>query len=142
MPTMVFISLPITDMERSRAFYEGVGWSINPSFSDDNGMCVVISDTIFVMAMKREFLQTFTDKPIVDPLTTLQTQTALSVDSRDDVDAMLARATAAGGTETGDPQDLGFMYSRDFEDPDGNHFSALWMDPAAAEQGPPDSPAE
>lgn len=132
MATQIFVSLPTSDLERAKAFYTGLGWPINPQLSDDNGACFIVSDDIFIMIMTREFLATFTDKPIVDPSKMLQTQTGLSADSRDDVDALLEKAIAAGGTEDQEPQDYGFMYSRDFEDPDGNHFGIIWTDPAAS----------
>ena len=88
------------------------------------------------MVLTREFFGTFTQKQIPDPHTHAMVQTALSADSREAVDAMLEKVKAAGGTEPKDAQDYGFMYSRDFEDPDGNEFSVLWMDPNAAEVGP------
>lgn len=136
MATQVFISLPTTDLDRSKAFFTGLGWRIEPNFTDENAACVVVDENVYVMMLKKEYLATFTDKPIVDPATSLQTQTALSQGSRDDVDALLDKALAAGGKEPHPVQDAGFMYARDFEDPDGNVFSAMWMDPKAAEQGP------
>lgn len=136
MSTQVFVNLPTSDLDRSKSFYEGLGWRIEPNFTDENAACVVVDENIFLMVLTRDFFATFTDKPIIDPATHLQVQTALSCDSRDDVDAMLEKALAAGGKEPRPAQDMGFMYSRDFEDPDGNWFSILWMDPKAAEGGP------
>ena len=131
MATQVFVNLPTTDLARSRAFFDGLGWRIEPQFSDDNAICVVVSDTIYLMVLTREFFQTFTDKPIADPAVSVQVETALSRDSRDEVDALVDAAVTAGGSEPRSPQDLGFMYSRSFEDPDGNLFSAVHMDPDA-----------
>ena len=136
MATQVFVNLPTTDLERAKAFYTGLGWKIEPNFTDDNAACIVIDVNVFLMVLTREFFATFTDKPIADPKTSLQVQTALSSDSRAAVDALAERALAAGGREPRDAQDIGFMYSRSFEDPDGNLFSTLWMDPVAAESGP------
>lgn len=136
MATQVFINLPTRDLDRSKAFFEGLGWRIEPNFTDLNGACVVIDESIYLMMLTYDFFATFTDKPIMDPATQLQVQTALSRESRDEVDALLEKALASGGKEPRPPQDMGFMYSRDFEDPDGNWFSILWMDPKAAEQGP------
>ena len=136
MATSVFVNIPTNDLERAKAFFSGIGWKINPLFTDENATCVVISDTIYLMVLTREFFATFTDKPIVDPATALQVETAISVDSREEVDAFIGKVTAAGGTEHREAQDYGFMYARDFEDPDGNLFSVLWMDPIASEQGP------
>ncbi|MEY2848928.1 MAG: hypothetical protein RI885_1593 [Actinomycetota bacterium] len=136
MATSVFVNLPTHDLDRSKAFFTGLGWTINPLFTDENAACVVIDDNLFLMVLTRDFFATFTDKAIVDPQTAVQVQTAFSRESREEVDAMLEKVIAAGGTEHRETQDYGFMYARDFEDPDGNLFSALWMDPQAAEQGP------
>ncbi|WP_166878599.1 VOC family protein [Salinibacterium sp. ZJ450] len=136
MATDIFVNLPTSDLDRSKAFFEGLGWKINPLFTDENAACVVIDEHVYLMVLTRDFFSTFTDKPIADPSTSLQVETAFSRDSREAVDAILEKAIAAGGTEHRQPQDYDFMYARDFEDPDGNLFSALWMDPVAAEKGP------
>ncbi|GAA4423894.1 VOC family protein [Georgenia halophila] len=136
MSTKIFVNLPTTDLERAKSFFTGLGWEINPNFTDDNAACVVIDEDIYLMILKREFFATFTDKPIADPKTSLQVETALSSESRETVDRMLEKALAAGGTEPRPVQDYGFMYARDFEDPDGNLFSVLYMDPVAQEKGP------
>lgn len=132
----IFVNIPTSDLARSKTFFEGIGWQIEPNFTDHNAACVRIDEAIYLMVLTREFFATFTDKPIVDPAAALQVETALSLDSRADVDAMIERAVAAGGVEHRTPQEMGFMYARDFEDPDGNLFSVFWMDPVAAEQGP------
>ena len=136
MATQVFVNLPTADLNRAKEFYTKLGWRIEPNFTDDNAACVVIDENVYLMILTREFFATFTDKPIADPKTSLQVETALSSDSREAVDALAERALAAGGVEPRGPQDEGFMYSRSFEDPDGNLFSTLWMEPLAAEQGP------
>lgn len=136
MVTSIFVNLPTSDLDRSKGFFEALGWSINPLFTDENAACIVIEENLFLMVLTRDFFATFTDKPIADPSTSMMTQTAFSRDSREDVDAILEKALAAGATEPRAAQDYGFMYARDFQDPDGNEFSALWMDPVAAEQGP------
>ncbi|MFF2370790.1 VOC family protein [Agromyces sp. NPDC058110] len=134
--TSIFVNFPTTDLDRAKAFYEALGFSINPAFTDDNAACVVLSDTIYFMVLKREYLATFTDKQIIDPKTHAQMSIALSRDSRDEVDEVLAKGLAAGGSEPREPQDYGFMYARDLDDPDGNNLSFVYMDPVAAEQGP------
>lgn len=131
MPTNIFVNIPTSDLERSKAFFRGLGWRISERFTDENAACVVVDDRIFLMVLTRDFFATFTDKPIVDPHEHLQLEVALSVDSRDDVDALIDRAVAAGGREHRTAQDLGFMYSRDFEDPDGNLFAAVYLEPRA-----------
>ena len=134
--TSIFVNLPTTDLDRSKAFYEALGFSINPLFTDENAACVVLGDNIYFMVLTREYLGTFTDKQIIDPKTQAQVSIALSRDSREDVDDVLARGLAAGGSEPREAQDYGFMYSRDLDDPDGNNLSFLFMEPAAAEMGP------
>ncbi|WP_104081712.1 VOC family protein [Cryobacterium sp. Y11] len=136
MVTRIFVNLPTSDLERSKAFFTGLGWTVNPAFTDENAACIVIEEHLYLMVLTRDFFATFTDKPIADPRTAVMTQTAFTRDSREDVDAMLEKALAGGATEPREPQDYGFMYARDFQDPDGNEFSAFWMDPVAAEKGP------
>lgn len=136
MPTMIFVNLPVTDLDRAKAFYEALGWSINPLFTDENAACVVVSDSIFVMILRREYFQTFTAKPIGDPSATAQVAVAISRDSREAVAEIADAAVAAGGTRSREPQDYGFMVQQQVEDPDGNILEFLWMDPKAAEQGP------
>jgi len=134
--THIFVNLPTTDLERSKAFYTALGCDINPLFTDDNAACIVWDENVFFMVLTREYFATFTDKTVADPQTTAQVLTALSRESRDDVDATLDRGLAAGGTEPKPAQDYGFMYSRDLEDPDGNVLEFVYMDPQAAEEGP------
>ena len=125
MPTQIFVNIPTTDLERSKHFYEGLRWTINPNLTDENAACVIVSVHIYLMILTREFFATFTDKPTIDPATSLQTQTGLSADSREGVDALAEKAKAAGAHANSEAQDYGFMYSRDFDDPDGNHFAIL-----------------
>jgi predicted lactoylglutathione lyase len=130
MALQIFVNLPVRDLDASKAFFEALGYSINPQFTDENASSVVLSDTIFVMLLTEEYYQTFTHKAIADAGTTSEVQNALSVDSREAVDAILEKALAAGATEPKPAQDHGFMYSRGFEDLDGHHWDYLWMDPA------------
>ena len=134
--TSIFVNLPTTDLDRSKAFYEALGFSINPLFTDENAACVVLDENIYFMVLTREYLGTFTDKQIIDTKTQAQTSISFTRDSRDEVDAVLALGLAAGGSEPREAQDYGFMYSRDLEDPDGNILGFLYMEPAAVEQGP------
>lgn len=139
MVSSVFVNLPSSDLDRARNFYTALGASINPNFSDDNAICVVWNDTVYFMVLRRDYLQTFTEKPIIDTAEQAQALVALSVESRDAVDALLGSGVAAGGSEPKEASDLGFMYSRMLEDPDGNILEFLWMDPAAAQEGPPEA---
>jgi hypothetical protein len=134
---MIFINLPVTDLDRSISFYEAVGGRKEPKFSNDRAAMIVLSDTISVMLLTHDFYSTFTGKPIADAHRTSQVLLALSVDSVADVDATIDKAFAAGGkADPGPKQEMGgLMYGRSFEDPDGHHWEIMWMDATAAEQG-------
>lgn len=136
MPRTIFLSYPVTDLERSRAFYTALGATVDPRFTDEKAVCLKWDENIFFMVLKRDFFASFTDKQIVDPATAAQVQSAFSCESREDVDAVAEAGLAAGGTEAGEPQDLGFMYTRDLEDPDGNVVAFMYMEPQVVEQGP------
>ncbi|GAA3755390.1 VOC family protein [Microbacterium kribbense] len=136
MATNIFVNLPTNDLERSKAFYAALGTSLNPQFTDDNAACIVWDDNVFFMVLRREFFATFTDKPIGDPAVSVQASTAFSCDSREEVDRIIEAGLAAGGAEPRPAQDLGFMYSRDLDDPDGNSLGFLYMAPEAVEVGP------
>ena len=133
---MIFVNLPITDLAATTRFYEAIGCVKNPQFSDDNAVSMVWSDTIYFMLLKKEFFATFTPKEIADARRSSEVLVALSFDSREAVDAFASAAGKAGGrADIRPPQDMGFMYSRSIEDPDGHVFEPFWMDPAAAEGG-------
>ena len=135
MPQMIFVNLPVADLPRAKAFYESIGAVNEPKFTNDHAACMVLSDTIYVMLLTHPFFQGFTDKKIADAHGTCQVLLCISRDSRAEVDAMTDQAMAAGGRETRPAQDMGMMYCRSFEDPDGHIWEPMWMDPAAAEQG-------
>jgi predicted lactoylglutathione lyase len=138
MPKMIFINLPVQDLAASTRFYEAIGCTKNPQFSDDNASSMVWSDAITFQLLSRDYYATFTSKPIADAHKTSAMLIALSRDSREEVDAIVAAAASAGGkADIRKPQDLGFMYLRTFEDPDGHTFEPAWMNPEAmaGEQG-------
>lgn len=132
MTRMIFINLPVTDLERSMAFYEAVGFTNNPQFTNDQAAAMAWSDEIVVMLLTHEFWKTFTDKALPDAHSVAQVLLCLSQDSREAVDAIVSRAVAVGGRSEPTPdQDLGFMYGRSFEDPDGHIWENVSMDMAA-----------
>jgi predicted lactoylglutathione lyase len=137
MSKMIFINLPVTDLDRSIAFYEAVGARKEPKFSNGAAAMMVFSESISVMLLTAPFYSTFTSKPIADAHETSQMLLCLSADNVDDVDAMVEKAGGAGGVADPSPkQDMGgLMYGRSFEDPDGHHWEIMWMDAKAAEQG-------
>ena len=135
MTKMIFVNLPVTDLLRSRAFYEALGFTNNPQFSDDTAACMVWSEAINVMLLTHEKWRGFTSRPI-PPATASEVMLALSCDSRDAVDRMNEAASGQGGTADINPkQDLGFMYNRNLADPDGHVWEAMWMDLAAIPSG-------
>ncbi|MFI5674575.1 VOC family protein [Streptomyces cellulosae] len=130
---MIFVNLPVNDLDASKKFFTELGYSINPQFSDENAASVVISDTIVAMLLTKPFYATFTKKEIADATKTSEVLVALSAESREKVDELVDKALAAGGSPAGETQDHGFMYGRSFDDPDGHTWEVVWMDPAAVE---------
>jgi predicted lactoylglutathione lyase len=131
MSKMIFISLPVTDIEASITFYKSIGFVANPQFSDDSTACMVWSEEIKVMLLTHTKWKTFTTRPI-PPSTSSEVGFNLSCESREIVDVMNEAALANGGIADINPiQDLGFMYGRDMADPDGHIWGAFWMDATA-----------
>lgn len=131
MTRMIFVNLPGTDLAASMAFYEALGFTNNPQFTDETAACMVWSEAISVMLLTHDKWRTFTSRPI-PPKTSSEVLLAISLDSRDAVDAMNEAASAHGGTADINPkQDLGFMYNRNLADPDGHVWEAFWMDVSA-----------
>ncbi|MDB5738222.1 MAG: lactoylglutathione lyase [Sphingomonas bacterium] len=138
MPKMIFINLPVTDVARSTTFYEAIGATKNPMFSDASASCMVFSETIYAMLVGHEKYRGFTSRKIPNAHETAQMALCVSEESRADVDKIIAAAAAAGGVgDVNPPEDHGFMYQRSFADPDGHIWEPMWMDPAAAAGGPP-----
>jgi hypothetical protein len=129
---MIFVNLPVTDLDRSVAFYKALGAEQNAQFSDDTAAMMTLSDTIHVMLLTHDKFRQFTSKTIADPRESVQVLLALGLDSREAVDDITEKALAAGGRQVHDPEDYGWMYSRAFEDPDGHGWGPMWMDVAAA----------
>jgi predicted lactoylglutathione lyase len=127
----IFVNLPVADVAKSRLFYQALGLSINEQFSSEDAACVVVSDQIFVMILRRDFFKTFTALPLGEPAQNVSSLFALSCDGREVVDSMTNAALAAGGSEPMPARDLGFMYNRVFSDLDGHLFEPFWMDPTA-----------
>ncbi len=133
MATKMFVNLPVKDLNRSVGFFEKLGYSFNPQFTDENATCMIIGEDIYAMLLVESFFKTFTPKPIADAKTTTEVLVALSMDSRDEVTHIVETALAAGAGRYKDPDDQGFMYTWGFEDPDGHIWEYFWMDPATIE---------
>lgn len=135
--TAMFVNLAVTDLDRAKAFYTAIGFTINPLFTDHNAACVVVEeDHSYFMIQVREYFQTFSDLPLGDPAVSPTTATAIFLDTREEVDESVANGLTAGGSESRPAADYGFMYQRQLTDPDGNILEFGWMDPVAAQQGP------
>jgi predicted lactoylglutathione lyase len=135
MPRTITISLPVADLKLAKAFYTALGFVINPKFSNDNAAFMVWSETINVALLTHEKWRTFTTRPI-PPNTSSEVALNISCESRDEVDAMNTAAAEHGGTPDINPvEDQGFMYGRDFADPDGHIWGAVWMDMSAVPSG-------
>jgi len=135
MGRQIYVNLPVKDLERTKAFFAGLGFSFNPQFTDDKAACMIIADDIHAMLLVDEFFRTFTKKPVADATKTTEVLVALSCDSRAEVDRLVARALASGGAAVREPKDHGFMYEHAFQDPDGHIWELLYMEPQAAGQG-------
>ena len=132
MHKQIFVNLAIGDMQKSQAFFKRLGFTFNPQFTNDQGACMVISDDIYAMLLTKDFFQGFTGKPLVDATQATEVLICLSCESRAEVDDLVARAVAAGGTAPRAPQDHGFMYGHGFEDLDVHIWELVYMVPGEA----------
>ncbi|MGV9667153.1 VOC family protein [Nocardia niigatensis] len=129
---MVFINLPVADLDRSKRFYEAVGWKVDQDFTDGNAACIVVDDNICVMLLTHDFFTTFSPRPLGDTRGTVNALYALALPSPQEVDALVEAARRAGGTEESNPDrraqeaEVG-MYSRTFLDPDGHQWEPFHM---------------
>jgi uncharacterized protein len=128
MATQIFINLPIKDLKKSMAFYEAIGFKNNPQFTDDTAACMVLSDTIFVMLLTYDKFSQFTSKTIIDAKKVAGVLNSFSLNSNDEVNALVEKAIKAGANEHRQPQDYGFMQLRSFEDLDGHNWEVFYMD--------------
>ncbi len=138
MTTQLFVNLHVKDLDASVAFFTKLGFSFNPLFTDENATCMIINDDAYVMLLVENFFSGFTGTPIPDPRAASEVTMSITRPTRDDVDTFSAVAVEGGAIPLSDePIDMGFMYQRNFRDLDGHIWEIFWMDPAAAENGPP-----
>ncbi|MGO1838360.1 MAG: VOC family protein [Candidatus Microbacterium stercoravium] len=138
---MIFVNLPVADLDRSKAFYTGLGAEIVPEFTDENASCIKWDENVFFMVLRTDYFATFTDQPVIAPTAGAQSITALSRDSREHVERTRELVLEHGGGENKPPVDYGFMYQVSMTDPDGHILEFMWMTDEAAESGP-SAPAE
>lgn len=132
---MIFVNLPVKDLEATKRFYTGLGFSLNPQFTSEQSAAVVIEENIVFMMLTHDHFGQFLKGGIADVSKDKEALICLSASGREDVDGFLQKALAHGGSEWMPAQDHGFMYGVSFQDPDGHVLEVMWMDPAAVEQG-------
>jgi uncharacterized protein len=135
MATKIFVNLPVKNLDRSVEFFTKLGFSFNAQFTDETATCMVVSEDIFVMLLTEAKFKEFTPNPICDATKSTEVLVCLSSESREEVDQMISKAVAAGGTTYNEPQDYGFMYSHGFQDLDGHIWETVFMEPSAVNQG-------
>lgn len=133
MATKIFVNLPVKDLNASIAFFTKLGYSFNQQFTDETATCMVISEDIYAMLLTHEKFKMFTPKEICDATKSSEVLIALSCESREQVDELVAKAVAAGGSTYSKPQDHGFMYAHGYQDLDGHIWEVMWMDPSAVQ---------
>jgi predicted lactoylglutathione lyase len=125
--TQIFVNLPVKDLKRSVAFFTSLGYSFNPQFTDENATCMILGENLFVMLLVEKFFSGFTNKAITDTGKSTEVLTCVSCASREEVDLLVAKARAAGGSVPRQAQDHGFMYSHGYEDLDGHTWELVYM---------------
>ncbi|WP_430535789.1 VOC family protein [Listeria rocourtiae] len=127
-PNMLFVNLAVKDLDKSIEFFTALGFKFNPQFTNEDATCMIINEGAFLMLLTEKFFQGFTKKKIADSRTTTEAITSISVNSREEVDQFVKKALAAGGTESNEFMDEGFMYSWSFQDLDGHLWEVFYMD--------------
>ena len=128
---MLFVNMPVADLERSKAFFAKLGFTYNPTMTDENAACMIVSDEAFFMLLTPPHFARFSKRTSCDTRQHTEALYAISCVSRGEVDELVKTAIAGGGTPAMDPQDHGFMYQSSFYDLDGHHWEVVWMDPKA-----------
>jgi uncharacterized protein len=134
MTRQIYVNLPVKDLERSKTFFTALGFGFESKFTDANAVCMTVAENIFVMLLAEPFFKTFTKKEVCDAKRSTEVLLCLTCESREQVDQLVLKATAAGATIPRKPEDHGFMYGHAFEDLDGHIWELLYMEPSAAPQ--------
>jgi predicted lactoylglutathione lyase len=129
---MIFVNLPVRSVRRSRAFFTRLGFRFNPEFCDDDVLCMVVDDNIFVMMLEWSRIRDFVNGEIADAHRATEVLTCLSAASRTEIDDMVHRAVEAGGRPWKEPMQDGPMYGHSFQDPDGHVWELIHMEQRAA----------
>lgn len=128
MSKKIFVNLPVSDLKKSMEFFSKLGFTFNPQFTNDDAACMIISEDIYTMLLTHDKFQTFAPNPISDAKKTTEVLNCLSCDSKDEVNQLVSKAVAAGGTTYNEPKDYGMMYGHGFQDLDGHVWELMWMD--------------
>ena len=134
MPRQLFVNLPVKDLDRSVKFFTALGFEFNPQFTDENATCMIIGQDCYAMLLVEKYFATFTDKPVADANKGAEVINAIGLDSREEVDAVAAKALSLGATLPEDAEDHGFMYQHGFEDLDGHIWALTYIAEMPAQQ--------
>jgi uncharacterized protein len=134
MATKMFVDLPVKDLYRTVEFFTRLGFTFNPQFTDENATCMIIGEDVYVMLLVDRFFKTFTKKEICNVAKDAEVIVALSTESREKVDQMMNRVLEAGGKESREQQDHGWMYGRGFQDIDGHLWEIIYMNETALQK--------
>jgi predicted lactoylglutathione lyase len=134
MARKVFVNLPVRDLSRSMGFFGKLGFKFNPQFTDETAACMIVSEENFVMLLTEAKFKEFTPKAVCDAAKSTEVLIALSCESKDEVNDLVNKAIASGGSTYADSKDYGFMYQHGFQDPDGHLWELVYMDVAAMQQ--------
>lgn len=135
MHKQIFVNLAVDKLDRSKAFFTALGFNFDPRFTNDQAACLILGENLYAMLLVKDLFKSFTRKSLCDPKESTEALVGLSCESRGEVDALVAKALAAGGTAPRAPQDYGFMYGHGFEDIDGHIWELIYMDPNAKAPG-------
>ncbi len=136
MSRLLFLNLPVADLNASRAFFAALGFDFDEKFCDEGAACMIVGEQAYVMLLQRDRFAEFVTKPLADAGETSAFTVCVSAADRAEVDSLADAAGAAGAGDAKGPQDYGFMYQRSFHDLDGHLWEIAWMDPVAVEKGP------
>lgn len=131
MSRQIFVNLPVSDLPKSKQFFQSLNFDFNPQFTDDSAACMIVAENIHVMLLTQPYFQTFTPTPVSDAKQSTEVLIALSCESREEVDKLVGIATESGGSTYNEAKDHGFMYQHGFRDPDGHIWELVYMDPTA-----------
>ncbi|HYD88773.1 MAG TPA: VOC family protein [Vitreimonas sp.] len=118
------VTLPVDDLQKSMAFYQNVmGFSADEQDEDHAAFDV---DGVYLVLLNRSDFGVYVESVGHRPAARGNSESILSyfTDTREEVDALIAKAKAAGATAS-DAEDDDGVYSGCFTDPDGHVWEVL-----------------